>query len=770
MFDHPKLTKFLLHWMAGKHSQDEVREMASVLVKYDKQLPSIAADLDMEWYPTPEQLIAYSEEGQGVVTINIDDIQVNEGSTTMMGRKLEVMELFIDSEARIRLDYKVDWETQKDLKADMRNAKAHYMWQPESKFWHIPSKPFMVKRAIAVLQDHGFETKPLDVFALSPPLEGEMENWFHWNQDEIGVAVSYHADEFREALKELPIRRWDKRTKRWWVPIHQVGMLVNLLERFGDNKAAGFLMASENIEAWSQNDAVLKIMSNATSLQDFAPSLHALDGLLDDMTPPGLKLYPFQKAAVAFMEITGGKCLIGDEMGCGKTIEAIMWAIYNGHKTLIVAPASLKQNWANELRTWAPYQSVCLYYPKATQKFIKQMANKEIEVVTKEDDIPEYADFVVINYKALEGKQFKNEDGYNETKLNPYAEKLVSTKFEINEEEGTFHNFEAVIFDECHYLKNHKAQRTLGALEVAQRIGQVIAMSGTPILSRPIEFFTTLKLLKGSEFGNWLDFVQTYCDAIEGEYGWEIRGSSNLDDLNFKLRSCMIRRTKDQVLHDLPAKISQLVEVVPDKISAYHTYAKQRIKDLKHSDANHLILINDLRQKAAEIKAPQVAELATNVIGSEGCVVVFFHHHAVADFIEEHFKKEKISYKRLDGKTDMTKRQGIVDGFQEGDFDALLCSTLAAGQGITLTRASRVIFAEREWVPAWEVQAEDRLHRIGQKKVVHALYVHAMDTIDEVFDDAIIQKKEVLAATLDGKEATSILVPMIMADLKGRYS
>ena len=119
----------------------------------------------------------------------------------------------------------------------------------------------------------------------------------------------------------------------------------------------------------------------------------------------------------------------------------------------------------------------------------------------------------------------------------------------------------------------------------------------------------------------------------------------------------------------------------------------------------------------------------------------------------------------ITGSTPSKERQEIVDSFQRGQIDILLCSTMAVKEGLTLTRADTVLFIEREWVPSDEEQAEARIHRIGQDSdSVHSVYLSCINTIDEHFDRVVEQKRQVVKAVVDGgdvEERKSLVTELV---------
>ena len=131
-------------------------------------------------------------------------------------------------------------------------------------------------------------------------------------------------------------------------------------------------------------------------------------------------------------------------------------------------------------------------------------------------------------------------------------------------------------------------------------------------------------------------------------------------------------------------------------------------------------------------------------------VIIFAHHKDVVDSIIEELKGG-LSIGRITGDVSAEKRQQRVEAFQAGKIDVMVCSTVAAKEGLTLTAADTVVFVEREWTPAWEEQAEDRVNRIGQDaETVHAVYLSVAGTIDEKFNSVVEEKRAVIQSILDG--------------------
>jgi SNF2 family DNA or RNA helicase len=256
-------------------------------------------------------------------------------------------------------------------------------------------------------------------------------------------------------------------------------------------------------------------------ISDAVEAVHASHAADADIHVAGLagELLPFQKAAVAY-SVRAHRVLIGDEMGLGKTVEALaIIKAANAFPALVVCPATLKLNWRREAEKWLP---------------IKRVAVLGGQNGTTEGDI------VIINYDVL-GR---------------FAAKLKTR------------GFKGIIFDESHYAKNHKAQRTAHCKQLASGIPVRLCLTGTPVLNRPAELISQLQLLdRLDDLGGFWNFAERYCDAHKNRWGWDFSGASNLDELNERLRAtCYIRRTKAEVLPELPAKRRCIVPVEIDKL------------------------------------------------------------------------------------------------------------------------------------------------------------------------------------------------------------
>ena len=445
--------------------------------------------------------------------------------------------------------------------------------------------------------------------------------------------------------------------------------------------------------------------------------------------PEGLDYRPFQKAGIRYALDRDG-VLIADEMGLGKTIQAI--GIINADPTIksgiIVCPKSLKLNWARELEKWL------------TRPLTVGIAN---------GNLPE-TDLIIINYEGL--VKFQKE---------------ISSK-----------HFDISIVDECHFIKNSKALRSKAVKAINSR--RKVRMTGTPIVNRPSELYNIIEDL-GGNWGSFMTYAKRYCNAHQNRYGWDFTGSSNLDELQKRLReTVMVRRLKSEVLTELPRKIRQIIEVTADDSiqkraveaeKAYEEQSQEKLADLRaavelskaESEEAYKAAVNrlrdamqvdftemaKLRHETALAKVPSVIDHVKNALeDNDNKIIIAAHHHDVIDELMTGLAE--FNPVKLTGESKEADRQAAVDRFQnDPDCRVFIGSITAAGVGITLTASSHVIFAELDWVPGNITQMEDRAHRIGQTDTVLVQHIVLADSLDARMAKTIVEKQEVIDSALD---------------------
>jgi SWI/SNF-related matrix-associated actin-dependent regulator 1 of chromatin subfamily A len=305
-------------------------------------------------------------------------------------------------------------------------------------------------------------------------------------------------------------------------------------------------------------------------------------------------------------------------------------------------------------------------------------------------------------------------------------------------------------------------------------------MTGTPIVNRPSELYNIIEDL-GGNWGSFMTFAKRYCDAHQNRYGWDFSGSSNLDELQKRLReTVMVRRLKSEVLTELPRKIRQIIEVTAEDstqkraIEAEKTYEEQsqeRLADLRASvelskaeseeaykaavarlrDAMQVDFTEmaKLRHETALAKVPAVIDHVKNSLeDNNNKLIIAAHHHDVIDELMEGLAE--FNPVKLTGETKEADRQAAVDRFQnDPDCRVFIGSITAAGVGITLTASSHVIFAELDWTPGNITQMEDRAHRIGQTDTVLVQHIVLADSLDARMAKMLVEKQEIIDSALD---------------------
>jgi SNF2 family DNA or RNA helicase len=620
----------------------------------------------------------------------------------------------------------LDFPYSADAKDRLKNELPFPMtkWESSMRAWSIKNEPSVIKRAADILTSFGMDCSEMYSMVEGVTVRDPSKAWVEargkrlilhwpWIQDKI------LRDDVRLAVRAVTGRKWNADKKEWSIPIGQATTLYNLMEPIYLPLAQA-IMECDAVSAEVDESINRVEMSSAVELKPV--DAEELSRRLSAVLPAGLELYPFQKVGVAFAEASHGRCLIGDDMGVGKTIQALAYAaLYPEERPLvIVSPANVKYNWKKEAAKWLPDESVHVVDSGKASAF-------------------EPADIIIINYDLMNKQQ----------------DRLAQLSPAIT------------VFDEIHYLKNSKAQRTAASIRVGRLSQKVIGLSGTAISSRPAEFFNSLNLLSSAQFPSEWDFKQRYCDPWHNGFGWDFKGASNTKELNERTRDMCIRRLKKEVLTELPDKVRQFIPIELSKSERkeyddkqdeyYYTMDSHHAHEIPLPKGFMLNMLSDLRHICGRMKVPSAVEwIGSRYDLTDGKPLVVFCHHkdvlsGIADQLSALKQYTHIRHDRIDGSVSSKRRQEIVESFQSGGLDVLLCNTIAAKEGITLTAADTVLFIEREWVPTDEEQAEDRVYRMGQEsQSVHAVYLSVANSIDEHFDRVIEGKRQVVKAVLDG--------------------
>ena len=455
-----------------------------------------------------------------------------------------------------------------------------------------------------------------------------------------------------------------------------------------------------------------------------------------------LKLFPFQAEDTEALQ-DRKSVLLAWEMGTGKTYAGIELDLrhralrraegFGQLPTLVVAPLStLESTWAEHFEELTDLDYVVID-PKKRDLFVKAIKNK-------------IADVYIMHWEAL---------------------RLVQKELR------TF-QFGHIIADEVHRAKSRKAQQTLALKKL--RAQKKTALSGTPVTNKPYDLWSILNWMYPEQYRSFWKFYERYCDyEIAYPHGYhKFLGPKNEEELlqtiapyyrrHLKLQKCC-EHHPNGVQPDLPEKYYTKIEVdlTPKQRKAYEEMKKEMIAWLDNQDETvplvapvviaQLVRLSQLSVAYASIGLPSQNDLEKGLTSSpvvltepsskldalmqiiedneEEQIVVFSQFKGAIKLIQERLRRAKISYATVTGDVAASDRPNEIRRFQTQDARIFLGTIGAGGEGITLTSASTVVFVDRDWSPAKNAQAEDRLHRIGQRNAVQVIDIVSRDTVDQ---------------------------------------
>jgi SWI/SNF-related matrix-associated actin-dependent regulator 1 of chromatin subfamily A len=434
-------------------------------------------------------------------------------------------------------------------------------------------------------------------------------------------------------------------------------------------------------------------------------------------TPEGLSLRPFQAERGIPFILSQNRTYLAHQPGLGKSAQFICAVGMKPGRALVICPAFLKTNWAREITKW----------------FVNDFPT--IAIVGDEQFIPANyfpADFVIVSDAMIAKPEVLHA--------------LTRTKF--------YH----IAIDEGHRFKTFDANRTValfggnnGKVKSSGLIynsDHVVVLSGTPMLNRPVELWPLLYAMAPEliDFMSFETFGFRYGGAKQDEFGrWTFNGSSNEEELHKRIMGPFIQRIKkEDVLPELPEKIREIIVVEKDSRDGdTKTEDKKLLRKMNPFHAEsfaELAAYAKMRHAIGLAKVKWVAEFITNNISTGESIILFAHHRDVVEKLAE----ELIAFAPMiiNGGVRDEERTKIQDLFQSGKRKLIIGNIDAMNLGLTLTKATRVVFAEYAWTPAANEQAEDRAHRIGQHDSVLCQYIVLPDSMDESILEANIKKED----------------------------
>jgi SNF2 family DNA or RNA helicase len=555
----------------------------------------------------------------------------------------------------------------------------------------------------------------------------EVRNSHYLKEEKQSMFISFSFDmKTVEQVKSLPVRRYVSNTREWEVPALE---LNNVLQLFSDKEVT---LTAPSVKTKVSK----KKKADPTKKEE---KVVTFKNLRSDSF--NFKTTPFEHQKQAFeYALSHDKFLLGDEQGLGKTKQAIDIAVNRKqtakfkHTLIVCGVNSVKYNWLKEVQIHSNEQARVLGSRVNTKGKLKDGSVKD-RLEDLNSDLKEF--FIITNVETLRNKE-------------------ISEKLKEMTVKGIIG---MTIIDEIHKCKNAQSQQGKAIHNLKSSFK--LALTGTPLMNKPVDLFNILKWL-GAEKSSFYAFRNRYCE-MGGYGGHEIVGYKNLKELKDRLNKNMLRRKKVEVLN-LPPKVrsTEYVEMTAKQAQLYRDVMrgiKANIQEialspnplaqlirLRQATAHTSILSNTVSESA---KLDRLKEMLEELADSGQKAVIFSNWTDVTDVLVKELKEYNPAI--ITGHT--SDRMAEVEKFQNDDNCKVIIGTIGAmGTGLTLTKASTVVFMDKPWNMANTEQAEDRAHRIGTTGTVNIVTLVCKDTIDERIEEIIEEKAEMSKALVEGDE------------------
>lgn len=437
---------------------------------------------------------------------------------------------------------------------------------------------------------------------------------------------------------------------------------------------------------------------------------------------------PYQEEGIQFF-LSHPRCILGDDPGTGKTMQSLLACDeLIAHRVLIVCPNTMKFVWRDEIIKWLPGHDY---------QVVDGEKNLRLEQLRRK------VDFLIVSYE-----------------LARIHEKELAKIWDV------------VILDEAHRVKNRQAKTTKALLHVTHDATRIFELTGTPVINHASELFSLLQILFPRDFTSYWRFADEFCNVINNGFGWEAQdildpNHPKVIALQTLLKDVMLRRRKDDVLGDLPPKTIQQVPVTltPIHQDMYKQMQKQMIIQLSETETiapvTVLSLLSRLRQMAIDptlmlegvstpLTGAKVDTLLDLINDTPGQVVVFSQYSRVIKRLGITLDIAKITHTGFTGEDSTEIRRQALDSFRtDPSIRVFLVTIGAGGQGVSLATASTAIFVDKAWSPAYNIQAQDRLHRIPQTQPVLIYELVARHTVEAKLERMLTQKASLSRLLID---------------------
>ncbi len=434
-------------------------------------------------------------------------------------------------------------------------------------------------------------------------------------------------------------------------------------------------------------------------------------------------LYDFQRHGVEFLALKD-RVLLADDMGLGKTVQALV-SLPEKARVIVICPAAVKYNWQDEAKKWRKDLTTTVLAGRNSFK------------------LPEEGEIIITNYDIL--PKWMSDENIDQ---------------EMKQALANVH----LIADECHLVKNYKTQRSKKVSNLSRLCKSVWFLTGTPLMNKPTDLFGVLCAGDMNVLGSWKTFLRLF-NGYKGRFGYHF--GSPIPEVPERMKRVMLRRLKKDVLKDLPPKTYQTITVnnigkalVKELNAAWENWDD----DMPYGGLPSFDEFSRMRALLAKDRIPAMLEIVESYEDSSTPLVVFSAHKAP---VEELDKRD--GWEIITGDTTAKRRHEIVQAFQAGQLKGLGLTIRAGGVGLTLTKASHALFVDLDWTPALNIQAEDRICRIGQTaNNIQIMHMQSKHPLDQHVQKLIAQKIEIARKALEDayKYKAPKLKDVIVPDLK----
>ena len=532
-------------------------------------------------------------------------------------------------------------------------------------------------------------------------------------------------------VKAIPRRVFDNETKKWYIPATEEN--IESLQQSGWRATKKSTVQAAPVQMFGGVPVPKKYAEYASKPEELPENNPSEEQkrkieefVLDETRDliPGLRNY--QIDFVKFASIRNGRVALGDGMGTGKTLQSLAWLCYNrSFPALIVVNAPTKLQWQKEYQKWISRVPGCPCRVQVLSGTKAKRLDKSFSYIINWDILTHWQDV------------------------------LAQT------------GFECLIGDEAQAIGNPDSKRALAFRHLAAVIPECIVMSGTPARSKPAQFWTMVSCVDPQMFPNYKAYLWRYTNVKSTPWGISFDGARNVQELHSKLVSVMLRRTKEEVMKDLPPKILDVVPLEADseELEEYNS-EEAEIGNLDGIEARERLA--NLTRTAYAVKRKSLLNWVRCFMESDEKLLLFAWHRDVVDSLQEELKV--FCPAKIYGGVSLQQREAEKERFiSDPNCRIMVCNIQSGGTGIDGFQkvCCNVAFAEFASTSTDMEQAEDRLHRGGQERPVSVYYLIATGTIDEDMAEMLDQKKKVLASVLDGKQAEDLDLISVIAARRG---